>query len=315
MAFEAVADTLHFGRAAERLGIAQPAVSQLIRRLEEQLGVTLFERTSHRVTITPAGQELLPDARSAVATVRRRRPERPSWRREPPGRCGSPPRWPRTGSRICCAAIARRIRWSSWICRCSRRPRSSRTSPPERSTWPSSARHPERRRAWRAGRVARPFRRGPARRASRRGGRPARLHRPGPSAPDGHPAVRAAGDARRAAGRVPVHRGRPAGTPDPPHAAGDAGHDRDRRGLDAVHRGPRPERCARGRGVRATRVRTAEPGVAAVAGRSRAARPRVRRRWRRRVRRPWPTRRARAARPRSRCPSRSPAQAGRPSSA
>jgi DNA-binding transcriptional LysR family regulator len=71
MAFEAVADTLHFGRAAERLGVAQPAVSQLIRRLEEQLGVTLFERTSHRVTITPAGEQLLPDARSAVATVRR----------------------------------------------------------------------------------------------------------------------------------------------------------------------------------------------------------------------------------------------------
>jgi DNA-binding transcriptional LysR family regulator len=46
-------------------------VSQLIRRLEEQLGVTLFERTSHRVTITPAGEALLPDARSALATVRR----------------------------------------------------------------------------------------------------------------------------------------------------------------------------------------------------------------------------------------------------
>ena len=73
MAFEAVADTLHFGRAAERLGVAQPAVSQLIRRLEEQLGVTLFERTSHRVTITAAGQELLPDAREAVATARRLR--------------------------------------------------------------------------------------------------------------------------------------------------------------------------------------------------------------------------------------------------
>ncbi len=71
MAFVAVADTLHFGRAAERLGIAQPAISQLIRRLEDQLGLILFERTSHRVTITPAGQTLLPDARSVVATVQR----------------------------------------------------------------------------------------------------------------------------------------------------------------------------------------------------------------------------------------------------
>jgi DNA-binding transcriptional LysR family regulator len=71
MAFVAVADTLHFGRAADQLGIAQPAVSQLIRRLEDQLAVTLFERTSHRVSITPAGHELLPDARAAVATVQR----------------------------------------------------------------------------------------------------------------------------------------------------------------------------------------------------------------------------------------------------
>jgi DNA-binding transcriptional LysR family regulator len=71
MAFVSVADTLHFGHAAERLGIAQPAVSQLIRRLEGQLDLILFERTSHRVALTPAGQALLPEARSAVATLER----------------------------------------------------------------------------------------------------------------------------------------------------------------------------------------------------------------------------------------------------
>lgn len=71
MAFVSVADTLHFGRAAERLGIAQPAVSQLIRRLEGHLELILFERTSHRVQLTPAGQALLPEARSALATLQR----------------------------------------------------------------------------------------------------------------------------------------------------------------------------------------------------------------------------------------------------
>lgn len=71
LAFVTVADTLHFGRAAERLGIAQPAVSQLIRRLEGRLELILFERTSHSVQLTPAGQALLPEARSALATLQR----------------------------------------------------------------------------------------------------------------------------------------------------------------------------------------------------------------------------------------------------
>lgn len=65
-AFQAVADELHFGRAAERLEISQPAVSQLVRRLERELAVTLFERSSHHVALSAAGAELLPLARTAL---------------------------------------------------------------------------------------------------------------------------------------------------------------------------------------------------------------------------------------------------------
>ena len=66
-AFVAVADELHFGRAAERLHVVQPAVSQLVRRLERELGVVLFERSSHHVALTAAGAELLTAARGALA--------------------------------------------------------------------------------------------------------------------------------------------------------------------------------------------------------------------------------------------------------
>lgn len=66
-AFVTVADELHFGRAADRMSIVQPAVSQLVRRLERELDVVLFERSSHHVTLTAAGAELLPVARRAIA--------------------------------------------------------------------------------------------------------------------------------------------------------------------------------------------------------------------------------------------------------
>ena len=68
--FVAVAEEAHFTRAAERLAIAQPAVSQQIRRLEAELGERVFWRDRRSVTLTPAGAALLPHARAALARAR-----------------------------------------------------------------------------------------------------------------------------------------------------------------------------------------------------------------------------------------------------
>src|SRR5699024_12655968 len=65
-----LAEALHFPRAAERLEISQPQLSQLIRRLEEHLEVTLVERTTRKVVLTAAGQAALPHARRALQEMR-----------------------------------------------------------------------------------------------------------------------------------------------------------------------------------------------------------------------------------------------------
>jgi DNA-binding transcriptional LysR family regulator len=67
--FVAVAEELHFGRAAERLYVAQPVLSRQVRKLEQELGTDLLVRSSRSVTLTPAGLRLLDEARSLLAAA------------------------------------------------------------------------------------------------------------------------------------------------------------------------------------------------------------------------------------------------------
>ncbi|MBB6471270.1 LysR family transcriptional regulator [Sphaerisporangium rubeum] len=67
--FIAVAEELHFGRAAERLGMAQPPLSRAIQQLERRLGVRLLERNRRGVALTGAGEVLLHEGRAALAAT------------------------------------------------------------------------------------------------------------------------------------------------------------------------------------------------------------------------------------------------------
>src|SRR5690349_24521422 len=71
--FVAIAEEGQFTRAAERVSVAQPAVSAQIRRLERELGEPLFHRDARAVRLTVAGEALLPHARAALAAAQRGR--------------------------------------------------------------------------------------------------------------------------------------------------------------------------------------------------------------------------------------------------
>jgi DNA-binding transcriptional LysR family regulator len=69
--FVVLAEELHFGRAAQRLHVTQPALSQQVKRLEGQLGIELFARTRASVELTEAGEAILDPARAAVGAAAR----------------------------------------------------------------------------------------------------------------------------------------------------------------------------------------------------------------------------------------------------
>jgi DNA-binding transcriptional LysR family regulator len=92
--FIAVAEELNFARAAGRLGIASPPLSRAIRKLEAELGITLLERSTHHVALTPAGSVLLQQARialDALDAAGRRAQRAAGGRGAPTGPAGPPP--------------------------------------------------------------------------------------------------------------------------------------------------------------------------------------------------------------------------------
>lgn len=70
-AFVAVADELNFHRAAARLNMTQSPLSRLVKKLEDELGVALFQRSRNRVALTAAGQHLVPQAHALLDSAAR----------------------------------------------------------------------------------------------------------------------------------------------------------------------------------------------------------------------------------------------------
>ena len=82
--FLALAETLHFGRAARQLHMTQPPLTQAIQHLERRLGTALFERTRRSVALTPAGAALVEPARQLLAQAAALPGRARLW--QPPGR-------------------------------------------------------------------------------------------------------------------------------------------------------------------------------------------------------------------------------------
>jgi DNA-binding transcriptional LysR family regulator len=105
-AFVAVAEELHFGRAALRLGLSQPQVSRRVRALEDTLGLELFVRTARRTTLTDAGGRLLGDARETLAAAERLRDHARTARRSAAGRVGVGFVWSTLGAHVAPLVVA-----------------------------------------------------------------------------------------------------------------------------------------------------------------------------------------------------------------
>jgi DNA-binding transcriptional LysR family regulator len=113
--FLAVAETLHFGRAATKLGMAQPPLSQQIKRLETLVGAPLFERTTRGVRLTPAGAMLRERATATLSRLaddldQTRRVARGEEGRLTVGFSGAPIRESRCG----CARCGPPSSWARW---------------------------------------------------------------------------------------------------------------------------------------------------------------------------------------------------------
>ena len=121
--FLAVGEERHFGRAAERLGMEQPPLSQRIRRMEKELGAQLFDRGGGRVSLTTAGHVLMNEAPKLLKNYRRMRT---LVSRAAASTDGEPPRpWTqihlsgssshiRTAARLIARSTSRNRVWGAW---------------------------------------------------------------------------------------------------------------------------------------------------------------------------------------------------------